>query len=86
MMAAFTNLFGKDVKIKIFDPPLNDVAETDPTTFNLERDRMIFASIKIPTALNMEKSTALASFADLLTNLIESRAQSIPSKVMTKKS
>lgn len=82
MMAAFTNLFGKDVKIKIFDPPLNDVAETDPTTFNLERDRMIFASIKIPTALNMEKSTALASFADLLTNLIESRAQSIPSKVM----
>lgn len=82
MMAAFTNLFGKDVKIRIFDPPLNDVVETDLTTFNLERDRMIFASIKIPTALNMEKSTALASFADLLTNLIESRAQSITNNPM----
>lgn len=77
MMAAFTNLFGKDVTIRIFDPPLNDVIETDSTTFNLERDRMIFASIKIPTALNPEKSTALASFADLLTNLIESRAESV---------
>ncbi|OHS93715.1 hypothetical protein TRFO_40004 [Tritrichomonas foetus] len=79
MMLAFTNLFGKDVMIRIFDPPLNDVIETDPTTFNLERDRMIFASIKIPTALNLDKSTALASFADLLTNLIESRAPSITS-------
>lgn len=77
MMVSFTNLFGKDVKIKIFDPPLNDANETDPTTFNLERDRMIFASIKIPNALSLEKSTALASFADLLTNLIESRSQSL---------
>ena len=87
MMVAFNNLFGKDVSIKIFDPPLSEPIETGPTIFNLERDRMIFSSIKIPTELNVEKSAALASFADLLTNLIESRSESeVLNPVSTKNS
>jgi len=73
MMIAFTSLFGNDISIKIFDPPLKDASETDPVALNLERDRHIFASIKIPNALTLDRSNALATFADLLSSLMESR-------------
>lgn len=78
LLVSFTNLFGKGVALEIFDPPLRDETETDPNALNLERDRKIFASIKIPSPMSPDKSVALSYFADLVLALLASRSDSKP--------
>jgi hypothetical protein len=75
MMNCLATVFGHGIMIRICDPPVQASGETDPTALNLEKDRMIFAAVKISESLTAEKSAALASFADLLTNLIEVRGR-----------
>lgn len=76
LMKSFTCLFGQTLSLVIYDPPLFDSNDNDldPKFLNLERDRMIFASIKIPEAMMLDRSTALSCFADLLLALMASRA------------
>lgn len=78
LMVAFTNLFGNGVKLEIFDPPLNNETETDPNALNLERDRKIYAAIKINSPMTSDRSIALSYFADLVLALLASRAEKEP--------
>ena len=74
MRTVLENLFGQSVTFHIFDPPLEKSEEVRQIgCFNLEKDNRVVASIKLLLPLTIEKSTALASFADLLTDLIEFR-------------
>ncbi|EAX93516.1 hypothetical protein TVAG_132340 [Trichomonas vaginalis G3] len=82
LMVSFTNLFGKCVKLEIFDPPLHDEQETDPNALNLERDRKIYASIKISSPMTPDKSMALSYFADLVLALLASRDEQKPDSPM----
>lgn len=74
MRTVLENLFGQSVTFHIFDPPL-EISEDARQLgcFNLEKDNRVVASIKLLLPLTIEQSTALASFADLLTDLIEFR-------------